>query len=406
MKNSSPDFTPEDVCIIGGGAIGKTAALALAKTGLRVVLVAPPPPPATDNASWDARVFAVNQIAYDLLNSVKVWDALYASRVTVVDAMVVRGDAEPDPGLLTFDAYSARVGALAWILEDRNLSQALDTALKFASNLRLVRARPTAAALRSDGQGVKVSFDDGTALDTQLLIGADGRESWVRAQNDIAVDYRSYGQRAIVSNFACTKPHHGVAYQWFTAEEGIVALLPLAGQNVSLVWSAPDALAATLLDESLSSIAQRLTLRAGEQLGQLTPLLPETVKSFPLTLIKPKTVIAPRTALIGDAAHVVHPLAGHGMNLGFADIAALVTILGEMRQSQQPQDCGDARLLARYSRMRKEDVLLMQVATDTLARLFSVDVAPLRLARNIGMNLLNRLPAVKRQLMTHALGNK
>jgi 2-octaprenylphenol hydroxylase len=408
MKNSSPVSASAtvDVCVVGGGVIGKAAALALAQSGQRVTLLiagpaqaAAKPAQSQGSTGWDARVYAVNQVAYDLLNSLKVWDALDADRVTAVDGMVVTGDAKNNPGVLSFDAYSARVGALAWIVEDRNLNQALDAALKFAPNLQIVNA--TAIAMQNDQDEVSLQLNNGEHLRAKLLVGADGGQSWVRSQCDIGLDYRSYGQRAIVSNFACSKAHHGIAYQWFTEAQGIVALLPLPNKQVSLVWSAPDALAQTLLSESPAQLAQRLSLLAGEQLGELTPLQPELVRDFPLALIKPHAMIAPRVALIGDAAHVIHPLAGHGMNLGFADVAVLVKTLSE----REPQrDCGDAMVLARYARMRKEDVLLMQVATDSLARLFAVDAEPLRMMRNIGLNLVNRLPALKRRLMTHALG--
>lgn len=386
--------------------IGKAAALALAQAGQRVTLLIAGPAPVSvkprqpqGSTGWDARVYAVNQVAYDLLSSLKVWDALDADRVTAVDGMVVTGDAKNNPGVLTFDAYSARVGALAWIVEDRNLNQALDAALKFAPNLQIVSA--AAIAMQNEPDQVSLQLDNGEHLRAKLLVGADGGQSWVRSQCDIGLDYRSYGQRAVVSNFACSKAHHGIAYQWFTEAQGIVALLPLPNRQVSLVWSAPDALAQTLLRESPAQLAQRLSLLAGEQLGELTPLQPELVRDFPLALIKPHAMIAPRVALIGDAAHVIHPLAGHGMNLGFADVAVLVKTLNE----REPQcECGDPRVLARYARMRKEDVLLMQVATDSLARLFAVDAEPLRMMRNIGLNLVNRLPALKRRLMTHALG--
>jgi 2-octaprenylphenol hydroxylase len=397
MKNSSPVSASAtvDVCVVGGGVIGKAAALALAQAGQRVTLLiagpaqaAAKPAQSQGSMGWDARVYAVNQVAYDLLNSLKVWDALDADCVTAVDGMVVTGDAKNNPGVLSFDAYSARVGALAWIVEDRNLNQALDAALKFAPNLQIVNA--TAIAMQSDQDEVSLQLNNGEHLRAKLLVGADGGQSWVRSQCDIGLDYRSYGQRAIVSNFACSKAHHGIAYQWFTEAQGIVALLPLPNKQVSLVWSAPDALAQTLLSESPAQLAQRLSLLAGE-----------LVRDFPLALIKPHAMIAPRVALIGDAAHVIHPLAGHGMNLGFADVAVLVKTLSE----REPQrDCGDAMVLARYARMRKEDVLLMQVATDSLARLFAVDAEPLRMMRNIGLNLVNRLPALKRRLMTHALG--
>lgn len=396
-----------DICIVGNGAIGKTAALALAQAGLRVTLLAPSQSLAPvavrtgDDGNWDVRVYAVNQVARDLLTTVRVWNALDATRIAAVDGMSVTGDDEYHPGHLLFDAYSAHVGALAWIVEDRNLNAALDAALKFASNVQVVNGR--ASSFHADSQGVSLQLQDGAVINAQLLVGADGGQSWVRGQCDIGLDYRAYGQRAIVTNFACENAHQGVAYQWFTGGEGIVALLPLPGQRVSLVWSAPDALAETLLQQSATQLAQHLAKYAGQALGALTPLQPEMVRDFPLTLVRPHAVTASRVALIGDAAHVIHPLAGHGMNLGFADIAALLKVI----VGREPQrDCGDARVLSRYARARKEEVLLMQLATDGLARLFSSSAEPLRVVRNIGLNLVNHLPVLKRHLMAHALGKR
>jgi ubiquinone biosynthesis UbiH/UbiF/VisC/COQ6 family hydroxylase len=392
-----------DVCVIGNGAIGKVAALGFAQAGLSVALLIPsaamPASAASQSAPWDVRVYALNQVARTLLSSVKVWDALDASRIAPVDAMIVKGDGEQQAGNLVFDAYSARVNALAWIVEDSNLNQALDAALKFAPNVRVAAGQ--AARLSSADDSAIVQLENGDTITAALMVGADGGQSWVRGQCDIDIDYRSYGQRAVVANFSCEKPHHGVAYQWFTSTEGVVALLPLPGQRVSLVWSAPDVLAETLQRESLTQLAQRVSALPAQSLGQLLPLQPEAVKAFPLALIRPHAIVAPRVALVGDAAHVIHPLAGHGMNLGFADVAALlktVTARGLQR------DCGDARILARYARARKEEILLMQLATDGLERLFAADFEPVRIARNIGLNLMNKLPVIKRRLMLHALG--
>lgn len=392
-----------DVCIIGNGAIGKAAALGFAQSGVSVTLLAPPPGPRTpvppDPAQWDVRVYALNRVARALLSSIKVWDALDASRIAPVDAMFVKGDSAQHPGNLAFDAYSARVDALAWIVEDGNLNQALDAALRFASGVKFVAGRAT--RLSTSDESATILLENGDTLDASLIVGADGAHSWVRGQCDIDIDYRSYNQRAIVANFSCEKPHHGAAYQWFTSTDGIVALLPLPGQRVSLVWSAPDRLADTLLHESPDQLAQRLSSMPDHPLGQLHPLRPERVKDFPLAMIRPHDIIAQRVALIGDAAHVIHPLAGHGMNLGFSDIAGLLKAIAE-RGAQQ--NCGDSRILARYARARKEDILLMQLTTDGLERLFSADFAPLRIARNIGLNLINKMPVIKRRLMAHALG--
>ncbi|MGV7210722.1 FAD-dependent monooxygenase [Oxalobacteraceae bacterium A2-2] len=398
--------TDSEICIVGNGAIAKTAALAFAQAGLTVTLLTPPAPSAQPpaagapaaNPGWDARVYALNHTAHKLLSSLKVWGALDAGRVAPVDAMLVHGDG-PHAGGLAFDAYGAHTTNLAWILEDRNLNQALDAALRFAQNVSTVSGR--AIALLRDERHASVQLADGGAVRAQLVVGADGAESWVRGQCDIGLDYRTYGQRAVVANFACEKPHHGAAHQWFTGCDGIVALLPLPGNQVSLVWSAPEALADTLRAGSADELAQRLAVYADEKLGKLTPLQPELVRDFPLRLIRPHQLISPRVALVGDAAHVVHPLAGHGMNLGFADVADLVRVIGE-REAQR--GIADERVLARYQRARKEEVALMMLTTDGLARLFGADLEPLRAVRNFGLNLLDKLPVLKRRLISHAMG--
>jgi ubiquinone biosynthesis UbiH/UbiF/VisC/COQ6 family hydroxylase len=393
-----------DICIVGNGAIAKTAALGLSQAGYSVTLLVPPARPDGPEAAagaekpWDVRVYALNHTAHTLLSSLKVWGALDMARVAPVDAMDVQGDGEQG-GHLGFDAFGAHAGTLAWIVEDRNLNQALDAALRFAQNVETVTGR--ACRIVNSAHDVEVELEDGKVLAAQLLVGADGRDSWVRGQCDIGIDYRSYHQRAIVANFSCDKPHHNVAYQWFTCKEGIVALLPLPGNKVSLVWSAPDTLADTIMNESLGELAIRLGEYSENKLGLLKPLQPEDVKAIPLALVRPHAITAPRVALIGDAAHAVHPLAGHGMNLGFGDINGLLDTLAAR---DDHQGLGDERLLARYARARKEDVLLMQLATDGLERLFGANLEPVRVVRNLGLNLLDKLPLVKRRLIAHAMG--
>jgi ubiquinone biosynthesis UbiH/UbiF/VisC/COQ6 family hydroxylase len=402
-KPSSTARYASDVCIVGNGAIAKTTALGFAQAGHSVTLLVPPARPASPAAGaageqpWDVRVYALNHTAHNLLASLKVWGALDQTRVAAVDSMVVRGDGKA-PGGLMFDAFGAHVGTLAWIVEDSNLNQALDAALKFAHNVQMVSGR---VGKLDCGESGAVVLEDGTRIESELVVGADGRESWVRGQCGIGIDYRSYHQRAVVANFACDKPHHGVAYQWFTCSEGIIALLPLPGNRVSLVWSAPEGLADTLMSESLGELAIRLGQYAEAKLGALKPLQPEAVKAVPLALVRPHALVAPRVALVGDAAHAVHPLAGHGMNLGFGDVVDLLKVVG---QREQWRSLGDERVLARYARARKEEVLLMQLTTDGLERLFGANLEPLRVMRNVGLNLLDKLPMVKRRLMAHAMG--
>lgn len=389
-----------DVCIVGNGAVGKAAALGFSQAGLRVcILSAAAPTVALITDHWDVRVFALNHVAHDLLSSLKVWDALDLARVAEVDAMHVVDSSAPTGGSLDFDAYGAHIEELAWIVEDRNLNHALDTALKFARNVQQVTGQ--AKAMQVNDQQALITLANGDVLSAALVVGADGAQSWVRGQCDIGIDYRSYGQRGVVTNFACEKPHRGIAHQWFVEELGIIALLPLPGQRVSLVWSAPDILAQELMREPLSALADRLSVYCADALGALTPLQPEEIKAFPLQLLRPHTNIAPRVALIGDAAHVVHPLAGHGMNLGFADVTCL---LAEVNGREAHRDCGDQRVLNRYRRARREEVAMMQLTTDGLARLFASDLEPVRVARNLGLNLLNRLPVLKRKLIAHAMG--
>lgn len=390
-----------DISIVGDGAVGKSAALGLAQAGLSVVLLRS----GSANVSmgmtpdWDVRVFALNHVAHDLLDSLKVWGALDASRLAPVSAMQVHDAAESGSGKLDFDAYGAYINELAWIVEDKNLNQALDSALRFAPNIQFVKGHAEKLVLGADV--ARIELTDGRAIESQLIIGADGAQSWVRGQADIGLDYRSYGQQGVVTNFACEKPHHGIARQWFVEGQGIIALLPLPGNQVSLVWSAPDLLAADLLREPLSALAGRLAMYAASELGNLIPLQPEVIKAFPLRLIRPHSMVAQRVALIGDAAHAVHPLAGHGMNLGFGDVQDLLRIL---REREAHRDCGDARILARYRRARSEEVALMQLTTDGLARLFGSEFPAVRLMRNVGMNLLNQLPVLKRKLISHAMG--
>jgi 2-octaprenylphenol hydroxylase len=399
------DTTRSDVCIVGNGAIAKTAALGLSQAGHSVTLLVPPARPGQDEPAasqggerpWDVRVYALNHTAHALLSSLKVWGALDMARVAPVDAMDVQGDGD-NGGKLAFDAFGAHTGTLAWIVEDSNLNGALDAALRFAQNVNVVTGR---ASRLEQAKRARIELEEGGAIEADLLIGADGRDSWVRGRCEIGIDYRSYHQRAIVANFECEKPHHNVAYQWFTCKEGIVALLPLPGNRVSLVWSAPDTVADTIMNESLGELAIRLGEHADAKLGLLKPLQPEAVKALPLALVRPHAITAPHVVLIGDAAHVVHPLAGHGMNLGFGDIAELLKVLGAR---EAHHGIGDERVLARYARARKEDVLLMQLATDGLERLFSANLEPLRVVRNFGLNLLDKLPLVKRRLIAHAMG--
>ncbi len=406
------------VCIIGDGAVGKAAALGLAQLGLRVALLGQSEGPKVGQTvgpaagqrrvsedDWDARVFALNHCARALLDGVKVWSAMDASRINSVSAMHVTEfdlqtrEVPKDAAVLQFDAYSAQVNELAWIVEEQNLRWALDAALQFAQNV--VRVPGVAQALEFKADGVRVRCARGEEICAELVVGADGAFSWVRAQCELALDYRSYDQQGVVCNFSCERPHRGVAYQWFVGAQGVIALLPLSGNRVSLVWSAPDTLAKELMAQSAEQLAARLFELSDEKLGRLSPLPSSSVRAFPLRLMRSPQMVSDRLALVGDAAHVVHPLAGHGMNLGFGDVQALMTCLAERGVHR---DCGDRRVLNRYQRSRREEVDLMQWTTDGLSRLFANDLPAVRLVRRLGLNFLNQVPVLKRTLIAHAIG--
>jgi ubiquinone biosynthesis UbiH/UbiF/VisC/COQ6 family hydroxylase len=208
----------------------------------------------------------------------------------------------------------------------------------------------------------------------------------------------AYPHTAVVANFACTRRHDGVAWQWF-GDDGVVALLPLPGNATSLVWSAPHALAEQLLALDAEALAARVTERSHAQLGTLSPLGPAF--SYPLRRLTVDRLALPRVALVGDAAHVVHPLAGQGLNLGLQDVSTLLDVMGAR---ENWRDAGDLVLLRRYARRRAEPIGLIRFATDSLARLFAIDDPLVRTARNGGLNLVNRIGPLKSALIRHALG--
>jgi ubiquinone biosynthesis UbiH/UbiF/VisC/COQ6 family hydroxylase len=229
-------------------------------------------------------------------------------------------------------------------------------------------------------------------------VGADGLRSWVRASAGIVAAPRSYGQTAVVANFACERAHHGQARQWFLDDGGILAWLPLPGRRVSIVWSAPDTLAAELKALAPDALARRVAAAGSDALGAFTCLTPAA--AFPLQFLRLPTVVAHRLALCGDAAHGVHPLAGQGVNLGFGDVEALAAIL---RERGPVHDAGAPILLDRYARRRAGPVRAMQTVTDTLAHLFGLRMPWARAARNLGMSGLDRMPSAKRLLAEPAL---
>jgi ubiquinone biosynthesis UbiH/UbiF/VisC/COQ6 family hydroxylase len=298
---------------------------------------------------------------------------------------------------ITFDALSTGVPELAWIVEGRAMQIALWRLLGQQKNLRLF-CPAHCAALSLDGARARLTRDDGARLTSQLVVGADGAQSWLRGAAGFDAEDKPYGQLGVVANFATEREHDGTAYQWFRPE-GTLAYLPLPGRRISIVWSAQEKYANELLALPAAELSRRVAEAGRQTLGALELITPS--QGFPLRLLTVERKIASGIALIGDAAHVLHPLAGQGVNLGFADAHALAAIL----TAREPfRACGDSRLLRRYERGRREQHFALQCATDGLQRLFSSQSKTLRQVRNRGLELADALPVVKNLLARRALG--
>jgi 2-octaprenylphenol hydroxylase len=382
-----------DVAVIGGGLVGKTAALALAQGGLRVGLLAQPCAPLPAGSVFDARVYALSSSSQALLERLRVWQALDTSRLGPVYDMRVYGDAHAE---LHFSAFQASVPQLAWIAESSLIERALDAALRFQPSLEWIDSR--AQALDVKPGGATIGLANGKVLDADLVVGADGAHSWVRAQIGSKVIRQDYKQTGVVANFKAEKPHGETAYQWFKDGE-IIALLPLPDGHVSLVWSARAEHAQELLALDPARLAAEVERVTGGQVGALDCVTP--AQGFPLALQTVDRLVASRVALVGDAAHLIHPLAGQGMNLGLRDVAALAETIAA---KEAFRDLGDTVLLRRYERARREDIRALMVATDGLQKLFSVPGPVARVLRNTGMAFVGAQPLIKRWLVSAALG--
>lgn len=387
-----------DVVIAGAGLVGLALATALAREGLSVVVAdrAPIAAPDYDPDTWDSRVYAISPGSANFLRALGAWQNLPADRVAPIEAMHVAGDAG---GLLEFSAYDLGERALAWILEERALRSALLQSA-FAAGVDVVGGAPFVGLFFAEGHGTLLLDEAGgpRELSARRVVGADGIRSWVRQAAGIVAEPRPYGQVGVVANFACERAHHGIARQWFRTDGSILAWLPLPGRRISIVWSAPDALAADLLAMPAPALARRVADAGGHALGELNGITPAA--GFPLALMRLPAIVSHRLALVGDAAHGVHPLAGQGVNLGFGDALALAQVLAERGPVTDP---GAPVLLERFARKRAEPVAAMQTVTDGLTRLFGPRRAWLAAVRNAGLTAVDRLPLIKRQLAQPAL---
>jgi ubiquinone biosynthesis UbiH/UbiF/VisC/COQ6 family hydroxylase len=387
-----------DVVIVGAGLVGLALATALARAGLSVAVADRGSVAATaapgDGDGWDQRVYAISPGSASFLHSLGAWQLMPVERIAAIEAMDVRGDAG---GRIEFSAYELGERALAWIVENRALNAALVEAARGVPGLDIVApCVPASIVWRSDV--AELRLDDGRVIPGRLIVGADGVHSWTRREAGIRGVPRPYDQSGVVANFDTERAHRGRARQWFLADGSVLAWLPLPGRRVSIVWSAPSALADELIALDGERLAARVAEAGGHDLGAMNAITPAA--AFELSFLKLPSVVGERLALVGDAAHGVHPLAGQGVNLGFGDAAALGAILG----GRGPVvDAGTAILLERYARRRAGPVLAMQGVTDGLVRLFDVRASWLRALRNQGMRAVDAVGPLKTLLAQPAL---
>ncbi len=370
-----------DVCVRGAGIVGKSLALSLARQGLQVALL-PEGATAAARAGEDIRAYALNAASVELLKRLKVWDALPAQAKTAVHDMRVHGDAAS--GGIDFSAWQQHVAELAWIVDAAVLERQLEDAVRFAPHVTLAdpaRAAPPAA----------------------LVALCEGKASATRAALGVTMARTNYAHKAIATRLLADQAHQHTARQWFRAPD-VLALLPMdapePGRSYALVWSLPDDRAEALLALDGAAFEQALLDATGGACGGLRLAAPRA--AWPLMLATADAWCGDGWALLGDAAHVVHPLSGQGLNLGLADVEALTRVIGD----REPwRALGDEKLLRRYVRERAAPTWAMGRVTDGLLQMFSASDPAVKELRNRGLTLVNRLPPLKRWLASRALGS-
>lgn len=389
-----------DIAIVGGGLNGPVMALALAELGLRVTVIDALARKTRNDAGFDGRSYALALTSQRLLAALGLWQALADDAQPMLEIKVTDGRAGdgPSPFFMHFDHGEIEEGPMGYMVEDRHLRQSLMAALKANKQItQLDGVTVTGQAI--DLAGAVLSLSSGKTLRTRLVIGADGRRSGTAARAGINRVGWDYGQTALVCALAHELPHHGVAHQFFMPP-GPLAILPLRGNRSSIVWSESTGEAARINALSDADYLDVLRPRFGDFLGEIS--LAGQRFSYPLSLSLAHEMVAPRVALIGDAAHGVHPIAGQGLNAGLRDIAALAEVIADaMRRGE---DFASEINLARYQQWRRFDNTTLALATDTFNRLFSNDNAFLRMARDIGMGVINALPGLRRGFIREAAG--
>ena len=389
-----------DAIVGGGGMVGLTLALALAQGGLKVVVADPVPAKAALDAGFDGRVSALSYSTVRMFRALDIWPHLQTDAQPINDILVTDAPLgeTPSPFSLHFD--SAEIGQpMGAIAENRHIRRALFAALDKQPGITLISPAALTGLDVSDAS-IEASLSNGETVRAQLAVAADGRDSPMRDEMGIGTIGRSYPQWGIVATVEHEKPHNGVAYEHFLPS-GPFAILPMTENRSSLVWTEREDIAPAMMNLPEDAFNEEIARRFGSHLGATKAAGPRW--SYPLKFHLARGFVKSRFALAGDSAHGIHPIAGQGLNLGLKDAAALAeTVLDAARLGI---DIGSLDVLKRYERWRRFDSLSLSVATDALNRLFSNDIAPLRLARDLGLGIVDSIPPLRQFFMRHAGGD-
>ncbi|MEJ8562473.1 UbiH/UbiF/VisC/COQ6 family ubiquinone biosynthesis hydroxylase [Yoonia sp. GPGPB17] len=389
-----------DLIIVGGGLNGPALALAAAQAGFTVTIVDSLPLDTRKRIDFDGRSYALAHASMRLLRGIGVWSTISNKAQPMLEIKVTDGRAGegPSPWMMHFDHAEIEEGPMGFMVEDRHLRRAfLDAMAQDDRVTQLSEETVVAQSVHSAGATVTLASDK--KITGRLLIGSDGRKSGTAERAGIKRTGWGYGQTAVVCAVKHEKPHGGIAHQFFMPN-GPLAILPLTKDRSSIVWSETDANAAALMAMDDNDFLNALRPAFGSFLGQIS--LTGARFSYPLGLTLANSFVAEKTALIGDAAHGMHPIAGQGLNAGLRDVAALAEVLETARS--RGEDIGGAQTLARYQQWRRFDTATLALATDTFNRLFSNDNPLLRAARDIGMGMVNAAPGIRRSFIREAAG--
>lgn len=393
-----------DVVIVGGGLAGLTQGIALASHGMSVAIIDREDPARVLRAGFDGRVSAIALASQRMLEAIGLWRHVREAQ-PMWDIRVSDGDSLL---FLHYDHRDLGDAPFGYMVENRIMRQAQQDALAELPGAQLIAPMTVAKVdrgLPGSGAPAQLTLADGRQLRARLVIGADGRQSAMREQAGIRTTTWSYDQTGIVCTVAHELPHEGAAQERFLPA-GPFAILPMTDDEngvhrSSLVWTEPTERAGTIMGLDDADFQAEMRRRFGDGYGEAHVVGPRW--SYPLTFLHAERYTDHRLALIGDAAHGIHPIAGQGLNLGLRDIAALTEALVEARRLGL--DPGQADVLERYARWRRTDTLVLSAVTDGLTRLFSNDIAPLRIARDLGLGVVERLPPLKKLFMRHAMGD-